>query len=77
MYGCKRERYVGREREREGKRGPVSVSLQFRAGVPSHLHMNQDQRSAPRVLKRVCGGYDTRTNNRSQLCKSRCGGVMS
>lgn len=47
------------------------------AGVPSHLHMNQDQRSAPRVLKRVCGGHDTRTNNRSQLCKSRCGGVMS
>lgn len=32
--------------------------------------MNQDQRRALRVPKRVCGGHDTRTNNRSQLCKS-------
>lgn len=63
------------QRERRGMRGPVSVSLQFRAarcaGVPGHLHMNQDQRRAPRIPKRVCGGHDTRTNNRSQLCKSR------
>jgi len=39
--------------------------------------MNQDQRSVPRVPKRVCGGHDTRTNNRSQLCKSRYGGAVS
>lgn len=70
-----------RREEGEGKRGPVSVSLQFRAVVrrctqPFAYESGSEERTE-RVLKRVCGGHDTRTNNRSQLCKSRRGGVMS
>lgn len=82
IYGCEREKGIqaGR-REGRGKRGPVSVSLQFRAVVrrctqPFAYESGSEERTE-RVLKRVCGGHDTRTNNRSQLCKSRCGGVMS
>lgn len=81
MDAKERRIYRQRGRERGGKRGPVSVSLQFRAVVrrctQPFAYESGSEKRTERVLKRVCGGHDTRTNNRSQLCKSRCGGVMS
>lgn len=55
--------------------GPVSGSLQFRAvarqcSPPFAYESGSEKRTE--VPERVRSGHDTGTNNRSQLCKSRC-----
>lgn len=60
--------------------GPVSGSLQFRAaarqGSPSFAYESGSEERTE-VPERVRSGHDTGTNNRSQLCKSRCSCTMS
>lgn len=60
--------------------GPVRGSLQFRAvarqcSPPFAYESGSEERTE--VPERVRSGHDTGTNNRSQLCKSRCSCTMS